>query len=880
MKSRSAYSTLMFLVGLALAAGLAGIALKNLVDVGPFSWHIAQPRFKQGLIEILVLAAISAVASRYWRKYGLWFAVVTVAFYCRRQNIDYAIVLALIYSAGIVATGELAATALRLRSGESGMSLSRAMEIGVLGITFFSLAQWLLALTGIGFVATVAAGWVISSVAIASWFFLVYLPGRSTRAPRQIDRTVTGIRTDLFIAFALYLLIFLGLAALAKTNYKFDSDSLWYGLRPDSVLFHGGSLFSPINLSVQVYYYPKLYELLMTPLSKTGDNSSILAFGVVCWGGYVVACAALASLLTKDRRMVLAFALMAGSTPAMIGIAPTAKGDLLAAALAIAGLCKLIEFDRTRQLRYALLAAAGLMLAPLVRIAAIPYVAFAACWLMASYCIALWERKLAINPLRQEDRRLWIVVVAALAVFSIVTFRTYVLTGLPFITPVELQRPFLALGMTVHYPVANPVNWSAVPIPPLYGLLKDFLFRPAALPHVMLTWTGNVWLLLGVLAAVAALIPSWRPRLGREDYFPGLMLFAIGGLFFLVLATQHFGIPGGDGNYYIIPITALMAGILLLCRRSPYLLVAGLSIGSALVYCAIFMMATMLWWVGTTEFNWDLTRNPLDNRDFQQQKFSNAGMSEVEEATAACGADVAAVGALARPYAYLLPYRYEALTEVAWTPANVGTPQRFAEYLQRTGVDFLILPKQESGPTFMSPKFIGNKALYDRALEAVALASKTYPGTIALDTTNYRIWAFTDKARACIKPRRLGVASSPPQDGNVGRQGAKTTAQTSPTNQGKLWSESTGSCSDPGGPTILIHWSMADKTTQRVAIYVQVASGEEKLFAAGGRSGASTGKWIRAGNKFLMRDRSSDQLIALYTVEASPCSGRTAVIRK
>jgi hypothetical protein len=872
---RSAYSPLLFLLGFALAAGLAGIALWNMVDAGPFRWHILQPRFRQGLIEILVLATISTAATRYWRKHGLWLALGAIAFYARRQNIDYSLALVVVYSAGIIATGEIARRTLGLHRPETGASLSRIVEAFVLGVTFFALAQWLVALTGIGFLGTIVTGWALALGALAGYMAIAYTNHEPSRLHQSITQGLATFRADSFIAFVSYFLILLGLSAIAKTNYAIDSDSLWYGLRPDRVLFHGGGLFSPSNLSPQVYYYPKLYEVLVTPLSRSGDISSIAAFGVACWAGFLLSSAALASLITSDRRLIIAFALMAGSTPAMIGIAPTAKGDLLAAALTVAGLVKLVEFNRTGNLRFAVLSAASLIIAPLVRMAVLPYVAIVSCCLLASYGIALWTRSVAADSPPHRQRRLWLVVIAATVVFLLVSLRTYKLTGLPFITPGSLQHLFEGMGFNIHFPATGSVDWSAVPIPPLGGVVFDFLFAPAALPHVVLGWTGNVWALLAVVGIAGLAVKGWRPKLTRNDYLFGALLIATGGLFFIILASQNLGIRGGDGNYFIVPITALLAIGLLLCRRLPVAAIKGLSLGSGLVSAAIFMMANGLWWTGTNEFDFNLARDPLDGEQFQNQKFSNGGMLEVFEATKECGADIAAVGALARPNAYLLPYRYEALTEIAWAPAFVESPRALANYLRDTGVDLLLLPREGSADRFLSPKFIGSPALYKRALEAAALLMQARGNANPQDIGSYRIWALTDAGSACLKTPPLTAVPSPPLSRTNTNDSRENGTPAEPTHKNAaiaLWSDSAGVC-DRSSP-ISVHWSIDDPLIRQVRIFVVDQSGTEVLFAAGGKSGSRPGKWIRAGNKFVMRDLASGHSIATHTVEAASCPGR------
>ena len=63
------------------------------------------------------------------------------------------------------------------------------------------------------------------------------------------------------------MLLVVALGWLAKSNHLHSYDPLWYGLRPEQVLAPTASFFDVTGLVSPVYYFPKLYELLIAPLS-------------------------------------------------------------------------------------------------------------------------------------------------------------------------------------------------------------------------------------------------------------------------------------------------------------------------------------------------------------------------------------------------------------------------------------------------------------------------------------------------------------------------------------------------------------------------------------------------------------------------------------
>lgn len=875
--SRSTASVALFLVGLAIAAGLAGIAFHNLVADGPFAWHVTQPRYTQGLAELLVLSALSAVALRYLRTGGMLLATIAMLFYARRQNVDYALGLAFVYASGILAVGTLIRAAIpsfRDADAQANHPASMFCEKLVLGIVGFSLVQWLLALTGIGYLATIRSSWLVAAVAVAAAFALRFFQrGRGDAAPTwPLSKwLLSSSRGDLFFSSACFLLIFAAMAALAKTNYAADSDALWYGLRPDRVLFYGGSLFAKTNLAMQIHYYPKLFELLTTPLSDTGDNSTIIAFTVFCWFAFVLACAALAATITPDRRVQAALALTAGTTPAMIGIACTTKGDILAAALVIIALTKLSEFFRTWQLRHAVIVFCALVLASLARLSVLPYVGLGSVFLAVGYLYAVYRGHLPANPLQRPNRAAWLVAVAAVGVFVLVSLRTYLLAGIPIIAPSQLEHLALVLGMSKQFPVANSIDWSAVPIPPLLPMVGDFLFRPMQLPHVLFGWTGNAWLVLAGLALAAGVYPAWRTRLDRADYASLLALLCTGAIFFVLLATVHVKLKGADGNYYIVPITALLAAFLMLCRKAPAALIAGVAMGAAILGIAIFMM-TALWWSGTRAFDWSLGRNPRDNAEFVQATIEHGSLDEVYSRTSGCGPNVAVIGALTKPSGYTLPFRYEPLKEIDL--AYVGSAATLADYFRATNVDLVILPKVGAAEKYLTAKSIWTPKSLVTARAAAALRLARANSPVVAHSENFDYFAFSEIGKRC-----LTADTTAPPDPCLQLSGASGTDAASAV-AGKpaapahpvIWFDPDAMkvCEKHG--KVAVHWD-ASALPGVGTVEVSVANPKgDQVFARGGPVGTqATGPWMHAGSRMMLRNYSNGGVLGCATVAELPC---------
>ncbi len=209
-----------------------------------------------------------------------------------------------------------------------------------------------------------------------------------------------------------------------------------------------------------------------------------------------------------------------------------------------------------------------------------------------------------------------------IATFAVFTYRTYAITGLPYIAPDFLVKAFLFAGFTAHSPYAGffsgidiggywRFDWQSL------GTLYDAFIQPARLPHIDYSWTGNIFILTILIAALT--FGQWRktPAFWQPFLLLCLPIFLMTLMFIAFLGRQR----GGAGEYYVFPI--------ILSRRSPphrlhyarggfrmraIKLVLLLDVSDGYVWFA----STPAWSGGTAPYSTDLLKSTFDGEAQRQ----------------------------------------------------------------------------------------------------------------------------------------------------------------------------------------------------------------------------------------------------------------------
>jgi hypothetical protein len=658
-----------------------GELISQLIDHGPFGWHLERPQTWQGGLEVLALAALLAgiagfVRSPRWRTVLL---LVLGALYLRRHYVDLPMLVDLVYFEILIGLG---AGAARLCGLARADDVRGYLRLAVAGVVIWSLGAWTLSAFGFG-----------SLKILRLYTLLLAVPAfaaRQTPLSVFLWRRFSSLGGSERASVAALGAWFLCLAA--RTNVVSGFDAWWYGLRGDYALVAGGSVFKSLDLVAPVNYYPKLYELLLIPVSGLHDISVIEGISIMVLVLFALTCMELLKEFALGFRTRILLTALCVTVPAIANVALSPKADLFMAWVLLLACLDALRFSRQGS------ASAGCWM--IVAFA----LAFASKLSAPPFVLALLAGTLAVwfhngRPWRSEagpERRFAMTMTfAVFAVAAFVTARTWLLAGVPLIGPQQLLDLFAMLGMRLKPPAGlllggPPVDWPGLP-----SLLADQLFRPQLLAHMVVSWIGNVWLYLFALAFAARLIagapPSERPRV---PLIWSIVLLA--GL--ALLLTFRTIERGADGNYFVLPIAlAILVGGYAALKRLPpgmpvRLLLATLPL--FVVFQAAYSFVSAGWSAGTRAFDFDFTRSVRDLRRQNERIFQSRGVEGIADYLRAVPGVARGVGYVADAPAFRLAATFEPLNFYEyWRREPLQSADAFLDYLRDHHIDYLILPK-------------------------------------------------------------------------------------------------------------------------------------------------------------------------------------------
>ena len=653
--------------------GLTDLVLRT------FAWHVEQVEFTEGLVELAVVAMVVfaglLVGNRFLR------ALIPLAgciIYLRLHAVDLALFASVVYVSGIYAIGAVAcmpSEKTRRTQGQVFQTHALRFSMGIAVLAVLLLLPSLLWGLSYGAVRFLALTSCVLGLLVA--WLLGRLPSLSL--PEK--------RPSVFMAASLAMLSIVVLAVMARSNSVIFYDSIWYGMRPDRVLFGPTGFYDYLGLTTQVHYYPKLYELLISPLQEWNDTSFAIGFGVCCLMFFSAAVYSLAKSFGMSSWISIGLAIAMTALPAVAGTAETTKGDLLASAFVLMAIVAL-KFSRDREdpsfltdvIVFALLASAA-------RLSVLPWLAIL--FVLFFFCLS-WQTyrspQKVVTWLKSWDSCL---IAMALLAFGLVHYRTWLLTGTPIVTNDSTQKLFDALGFGLKYPIGGFTGSSAPEgLGAALSYIHELALAPSQYTYHAFKWMGATWL------AMAAFGIGTLPLLGKryfDDWHGKAILLAFGLGFPLLLGYNAWVVKGGDGNYFVVPIVCLsIFGASCLDRRS-VLLACSLLIAGALAFIAYF--AGSNWVQGTSGFKTSLVESPFDE-DVQLEKYLDvAGMARLGKLIASCGDSTRVLGLLPDPYAFALPVSYEPLTEITWNNRKaLGSASAFGSFISATGTQLLIMP--------------------------------------------------------------------------------------------------------------------------------------------------------------------------------------------
>jgi hypothetical protein len=673
------------------AVVFVAVPLQQLLGPGPFAWHATRPAFWQGGLEALALVSMLAAGFALNRRGWLVaLAALPALFYVRRHAVDVPLLIDVVYLETMVGLGMAVMRALRRPGTNVSVDYLRAF---VLGFLVWSIVAWTLSALGWGSIKQLR--WMTLLLVVPAAFgrtapLVVHL-WRRMREQEAAARAWCG-------ALAAWLLVL-----FARSNVVVGYDPLWYGLRGNYVLDSGHSVFESLGLVSPVYYFPKLFEVFLLPVTAFGDFSVVDGVTILLLIPCLLACRLLMQKLDVPPRAHGPTLALAATLPALANSAIGPKPDVMALLLVLLAAIAACDVARSRSSSAAVWMVACAGLACLAKLTAIPYVAA----LIVATILCAWrapEAQIADSGDACSKRLAWTALAATLVVAAFVTARTWLLTGLPTIGPDPLFKFWLALGMRLREPVGSlrwtyPADWPAMP-----GIVFDVLLRPHRdLPHMIITWIGNAWLWLASIAAAAAALLRARGRMSRAAWIPLAALAATGAYLFLGVG---YGIRGSDGNYFLcamVPAILLSAGAAFgrLEAHPALRALASSCVIAFVLFQAGYSFISAGWGVGTRAFDLHLGHGWHDTRKLRRASLERDGLSRIADYLKAQPNAPRAVGETVSDTGHWLPARFESLDQISYSrPGYVGSASEFRRFLAMQKINYLVLPLDSAKPAY------------------------------------------------------------------------------------------------------------------------------------------------------------------------------------
>jgi hypothetical protein len=707
---------------LLLAVVVSGLFLAAIFAVGydllvrsPLSWHIRQPASVQGGVEALLLMGVWMLAAWLGRRWSYALALVAGLLYLRRHNAELNLLVGLVYLEILLGLGRW----LLVRLGGSGQQ-DDLVRLLVAGVSLWALLCLLLSLMHL------ALPWLLGVTLLALGVVVLATQYRHLTSVRLWQHLKQSSACERALAGCV-LVWFLVLAARAHNVQPYDA--LWYISQGDRLLVSNGSLFESLALVSPVHYFPKLWELLLLPLTVFEDLRLQMSLGIASLallGGLLWQLAERVGLAPLWR-WGLVWVLV--SLPAIANSALGLKADLLSGCFLVA-MCSQLWLWAERgswcALAYAVAAAA---LACSAKLIAIPYVGIA---LLLTLGLACWyrfkPRPATLSSPTEEatplEKGSLVALCLALLVAVLLLARTWILAGVPTIGPAPLMSVWNVLGWELQEPIGTlnwtrPQNWAEVP-----RLVYEWLLAPSYMKKIVISWTGNFWMLLLLVALGLAIVrePAAAAPQGSKLL---LVLMALTGLWLAVFWSYHS--RGSDGNYFLFAVCmAGLVGLNAVVRRLERLPKLAFCLSLALLLTGLFhatqSFITTSWSPpGTRAWDTNLSRVSLPGKSWREAKIEQMGLASIAAYLRAQPGERRVIAHGYEPLVVNLPARVELLEAIVYSrPQYTSDLAALFAYMEKFSIDYLLL----APPNAKSP---------NRRLQELYKAMETHGWPVEVD---------------------------------------------------------------------------------------------------------------------------------------------------
>lgn len=586
--------------------------------LGVYRWHETQPEFWQGGIELILFGIIMVILWIVMKKKTILPMLILSSLYLSVNGVIIPVLTSVLYFECLQFIG-----AAFLSLNKKYMT-KHILERFIAGICIWGAGAILFSLLGLGQINDLR----IYSVCLLLLSLIIKRKKIYYNTYTKFEHFIRYNITTIWQYITITGIILVVLALFAKTNTAQDYDSLWYGLRPQYVLVGHHSFYDNLGYASQVYYYPKLMELLYLPISGLGDYSFLQCANVWVFAFilYIIY-----SFIKKYQQIPISANLgivcVISTIPAVANISATAKPDTLGTFLILLAFTYCLDYFQNKKMSSAIWSGITLLLCTGTKLT---------CFLWGGIMAILFLILLFID--KRKDKTIWntaeelkmnaIMILSSLFLVIGIHLRTYMLTGVPIY---PRCMPFWkTLGFQTKaylYSVKEPRLNPDMSLLSFLNRLKSFFLDPSDLGHIVMLWTSNLY----IIAIIAFLFYKKKHIFKNcENIFEIALL----GIYPVVMIYYVFTLLNPDGNYFILPIIV----ILLLCIKNiktSELRANATSFGIIIVTYIIFQAPIMFvshssWAYGTKAFSKEIIADNFETKTKNQSIFYSIDMMSIE----------------------------------------------------------------------------------------------------------------------------------------------------------------------------------------------------------------------------------------------------------
>ena len=676
-----------------------------------YSWHIQQPQYIQGGIEIISLYLIMfcCVAFLDNKKTKTGMIIILSFGYLRLHQALIPLLTAIVYFEMIISIGYSTRYLLKIKFENNGVSYIYDFLIGTIIWGVFAIFFSLFRLGTFNY---------LRILTVILFLISIFLSRRKPFTIRLIKEFNNIDNRDKLMVLFLIILV---LIQCGKSNFALDYDSLWYGLRPEQVLIGKYSFYDNLGMLQWVNYFPKFVELFFAPLSDLGEYSFIYSANIVVFILYMCLSVFFLKYLNIKNSQSLFYTIILCSIPTISNIATTAKSDFLTTFFIMFAAFNFFKMIKEENRDFFILGLSSLSLCLGGKI--VGYLYGFVVFLSGLFLIIFYNykkdsknNKTNIKLIFKESKSYYFLLLLSIIVLLGVTYRTYRLTGYPLYP--FMVNFFKKIGFSGVYPFneyfgGRKPGYKFDVVFNLKFYLKhiyNLIFDPKKInvyraSHIAIGWYGNFGIFLFFVTSFffSMKLKNNVKLFFKKDFktIAAICLPVIFTMLFIAIFKFHYG---QDGNYYMVPLSLGTIffiyifeniNIKICMKHFCYIIFILFIVSQSLI---MFASHTSWRW-GTSKFDLDFTKPIFESKQRKEYVFRSNGLTELEEYIEEKNySNSRAIGFGYNQKMFELSCGYEDIPNSSYMTKGIfDTKENFKKYIRWANINYIIIPKSDSG---------------------------------------------------------------------------------------------------------------------------------------------------------------------------------------